>query len=45
MKRSGAFHVRASNKNPVSWSDSIIKEDRDIVLSYLKEKTKGDVMK
>ncbi|NLD35872.1 MAG: response regulator [Desulfatiglans sp.] len=30
-------------KNPVSWSDSIIKEDRDIVLSYLKEKTKGDV--
>ncbi len=30
-------------KNPMSWTDSIIKEDRDIVVSYLKEKTKGDV--
>jgi PAS domain S-box-containing protein len=27
----------------MSWIDSIIKEDRDLVVAYLKEKTKGDV--
>ncbi len=31
------------HKNPLSWTDSIVAEDKDTVLSYLKKKAAGDV--